>query len=329
MPEMSRVGTNRRADLTRESAHATAVAAAAEAIAADAAADVAAEAATTAKAAVEVALLAAAKTASKAKHVALQAASAAAAASTVEQSTAPDQPTLRLPPSGHADAIDAESAALAVATAQVAAAAAAALAVAKIAVAVADAATAAAASAIEVATLVEAQLSCSAVAATVALASTIAQIAAPESPPWPAALDTCGNKASALECAQSWLWSSTLVGHGRGLALAGELDICTAPLLAGVFATRPADYYADGSFLLDLTELSFIDVRGMRALADIDAVVTGAGHQLRVAPAVSTFVARILRMAVLREWLPRYFVGPADAGNSPASTAAVELLTEY
>jgi anti-anti-sigma factor len=54
----------------------------------------------------------------------------------------------------------------------------------------------------------------------------------------------------------------TVLGGERGLRLAGELDMASAPLLLEALATMPGD----GQARLDLSELVFIDSSGLHAI---------------------------------------------------------------
>lgn len=314
MHDLTKHDASTRVDLASAgpaSEAALAVAAAAEAIAASAAADVATEAAATAQAAVDAAVLAAATATAKAKTVAASAAlAAAAAAETAERAAAPAQPS---PDSSlSAEASPTQTAIAALATAH-AAATAAAKAVAKIALSVADSAAVTAAEVIEAATLVQAQLLTSAAVTAQALRSASATD--------PLAVDRTAGGAGAPASVPDGqdrpasAWSAKLVDQGRGLAIWGELDAWTGPLLASEFSRRPADSFGTGMFTLDLTEVSFVDVRGLRGLSDIDDVVTRAGARLQIQPASSKAVAQTLRLAVSFGWLPHHFLSAVAAAQ--------------
>jgi anti-anti-sigma factor len=64
------------------------------------------------------------------------------------------------------------------------------------------------------------------------------------------------------------------------VAIEGELDLATAPLLTA--ALRQARTSAAREVILDLHGLSFIDVSGVRAILQAEAQMLPEGPQLRV-----------------------------------------------
>jgi len=73
--------------------------------------------------------------------------------------------------------------------------------------------------------------------------------------------------------------SAARVGHGRTLRLAGQLDFQSAPAVMEVL-----DAHFDGERRLDLADVSYVDVSGMRALrgrADRSLTIAGAAHPVR------------------------------------------------
>lgn len=99
-------------------------------------------------------------------------------------------------------------------------------------------------------------------------------------------------------------------GFGRGVAVQGELDGLTAPVLIGaVTALQPAgtkkERYASGDlFQLDLSAVTFLDSGGLDALACINNHLTSHEDQ----PAVTAPAARtprwLLELAITNRWLP-------------------------
>ena len=191
-----------------------------------------------------------------------------------------------------------------------AAAAAAAKAVAKLAMSVAESAAVAAAHVIEAADLVQAELLTQAAATAQALVAAGTEDVLTVDRPAGGADTQAGVQPEVGHLARQW--SATLVDDGRALAICGELDAHTGPLLAAEFARRPSDSFDTGVFTLVLTGLSFVDVRGLRALSDIADVVSGAGRRLLFEPTSAEGAARPLRWAVALGWLPRHFLAAFD-----------------
>jgi anti-anti-sigma factor len=101
---------------------------------------------------------------------------------------------------------------------------------------------------------------------------------------------------------------ATMVAAGRTLEIRGELDIATVPLLAAAFANRQPG----SSFLLDLHDLTFLDVAGLRALSDVETQITEHGERLRVYLPTSPTANWMLRFAGSRGWIAPVFTGTAN-----------------
>lgn len=88
----------------------------------------------------------------------------------------------------------------------------------------------------------------------------------------------------------------------RRLQLRGELDMASVPLLLDALAeARPED--GAGGVELDMSEVSFIDSTGVRALISIDALCREAGRAWRIARAPRQ-VRRVLMIAGVFDRLP-------------------------
>ena len=103
----------------------------------------------------------------------------------------------------------------------------------------------------------------------------------------------------------------TLVPDGRRLIVRGELDLATAPLLVSAFSHHDSATSPGTSFVLDLHDLTFVDLHGVRALSDIEVQLTAAGYQLRVDPPAHLVVRRTLQFAVRSGWLVPAFANAA------------------
>jgi len=99
---------------------------------------------------------------------------------------------------------------------------------------------------------------------------------------------------------------AALVGTGRTLEIRGELDIATAPLLALAFANHPGNR-PGSSFRLELRDLTFLDVAGLRALSDIEMQITNGGERLRVSLPTSSAATWMLKFAVAHGWITPVF----------------------
>jgi anti-anti-sigma regulatory factor len=104
---------------------------------------------------------------------------------------------------------------------------------------------------------------------------------------------------------------ATLMPDGRRLVVRGALDIATAPLLTSAFNRRDRASASSGSFVLDLHDLTFVDLYGVRALADVEVQTTAAGYQLRVEPPSNHMTHRTLQFAVRSGWLVPEFADAA------------------
>ena len=104
---------------------------------------------------------------------------------------------------------------------------------------------------------------------------------------------------------------ATLVPDGRRLIVRGELDLATAPLLVSAFSHHDSARSPGTSFVLDLHDLTFVDLCGIRALSDIEVELTAAGYQLRVDPPAHLVVRRTLQFAVRSGWLVPAFANAA------------------
>jgi anti-anti-sigma regulatory factor len=100
---------------------------------------------------------------------------------------------------------------------------------------------------------------------------------------------------------------ATLVGQERGLEVRGELDLATAPLVAAAFADRGPGNGPGSRYLLDLSDLTFLDVRGIRVLSDIDTEMDEVGDYLQVNPPASAEADQTLRLAVSLGWVAAIF----------------------
>lgn len=106
-----------------------------------------------------------------------------------------------------------------------------------------------------------------------------------------------------------------LEGDLRGMAVAGELDAATVPLLvptiaevyrwAGARTTSTAV-----AFLLDLSAVSFLDGTGLRGLAGVHDEVLDHADRLHVACPADPGPRRLLHLAVDRGWLEPEFDPP-------------------
>ena len=104
---------------------------------------------------------------------------------------------------------------------------------------------------------------------------------------------------------------TTLSAGGRRLIVRGELDIATAPLLVDAFNEHENAISLGTSFVLDLHELTFVDLYGVRALSDLQAHITAAGYELRVDPPAHLVIRRTLQFAVRSGWLVPAFADAA------------------
>jgi anti-anti-sigma regulatory factor len=105
---------------------------------------------------------------------------------------------------------------------------------------------------------------------------------------------------------------ATMVAAGRTLEILGELDIATVPLLAAAFADRQPGTGPESSFRLNLHDLTFLDVAGLRALSDVEIQITDHGERLQVCLPTSSAANWMLRFAVAHGWIAPVFTGTAS-----------------
>jgi anti-sigma B factor antagonist len=90
-------------------------------------------------------------------------------------------------------------------------------------------------------------------------------------------------------------------GGVRVIAVAGELDIATAPqLCARLDATRIG---RRPRFLVDLTDVDFCDSTGLRALLGAASEVRAHGGRFAIVCPPSGDVARLLEIVGAGEWM--------------------------
>jgi anti-sigma B factor antagonist len=93
----------------------------------------------------------------------------------------------------------------------------------------------------------------------------------------------------------------------RGLRLAGELDLRTAPQLTEAFASMRRN----GPAKLDLSELTFIDSSGLHAILELASSVDGTGPL--VLDGVSATMLRVFEITNLAQH-PDLQIRSADGG---------------
>jgi anti-sigma B factor antagonist len=89
------------------------------------------------------------------------------------------------------------------------------------------------------------------------------------------------------------------VAHGSShavMAVSGELDLATTPELEARLRERDV---ADGDLEMDLSQLSFIDASGLRALIAASRAAMARGHRLCVSR-TSPSLDRLLRITGAR-----------------------------
>jgi anti-anti-sigma factor len=90
---------------------------------------------------------------------------------------------------------------------------------------------------------------------------------------------------------------STNVVHEDGslvLALKGELDMASAPVLRRVVSELLSPHLK--AVTLDLTQLTFVDVVGLRALVQVKHMVGGVHAEFRLR-SLNDFTLRVIRLA--------------------------------
>ena len=90
-------------------------------------------------------------------------------------------------------------------------------------------------------------------------------------------------------------------GPGRTVvAAAGEVDLATA----GAVGDALREHLAAGPVLLDLSELTFMDSSGVRAIDAVLGTCAREGWDLRVRRAMHEHVRQVLEMTALYDALP-------------------------
>jgi anti-sigma B factor antagonist len=84
------------------------------------------------------------------------------------------------------------------------------------------------------------------------------------------------------------------------VGVAGELDLASA----GEFAAGLRDALAGGPVVLDISELSFIDSSGLRALDAVLEAVDREGWTLAIRPDLAPAVRQVLELTGMIELLP-------------------------
>ncbi len=109
-------------------------------------------------------------------------------------------------------------------------------------------------------------------------------------------------------------WTLTAVRTPKGLTVTGEVDLDTAPQLeqavraACLMLVPPAE--GPFAFLLDMSEVTFIDTSGLYALSSIHSQLDYRGWQLRLTPPSASGPRRLFLLAARRGWLPRNLPEP-------------------
>ena len=84
----------------------------------------------------------------------------------------------------------------------------------------------------------------------------------------------------------------TIDGDDDGLAVRGEIDADTAPLLRTALAAR------SGDLVIDMAETDFIDSSGLRVLIEFHQVAEERGDRMTIVDP-STAVQRVLELSAL------------------------------
>jgi anti-sigma B factor antagonist len=101
---------------------------------------------------------------------------------------------------------------------------------------------------------------------------------------------------------RSWSISSVVVGERAQVAVAGELDATTAPVLEDELAGLAAEGVV--SVVVDLAALQFIDSSGLRAILKGRELLEGRGGGIAISGA-SGIVERVIDMTGLNGLLSR------------------------
>jgi anti-anti-sigma factor len=93
----------------------------------------------------------------------------------------------------------------------------------------------------------------------------------------------------------------TTTGSHVHIALRGELDLATAPIFET--ALDELDFSSIRSVALDLAELAFIDVSGMRAILRLHEICLAHSVALAIRPGPRA-VQRVFELTYTRSFLP-------------------------
>jgi anti-anti-sigma factor len=115
--------------------------------------------------------------------------------------------------------------------------------------------------------------------------------------------------------------------HRRLITVRGEIDLATAEYLFRRLVTLVGQ--APGEIALDLSQVTFIDCTGLRALSGINSYVQAAGGRVRLV-ALSPQVARLYELVgrdadppcLLARTVVPFVAGAARAIPVPDSTSA-------
>ena len=114
----------------------------------------------------------------------------------------------------------------------------------------------------------------------------------------------------------------TAVPGVAGVAVHGQLDLASRPRFDAALTVHLAGPQLGRPVLLDLQDMTFCDVAGLRSLSIIDTYLTTAGAYLQVIPPTALSGRRTLHLAVASGWLPAEFapIHPfTGAFHSPAA----------
>jgi anti-anti-sigma factor len=117
-----------------------------------------------------------------------------------------------------------------------------------------------------------------------------------------------------------WPLEITAIACPAGLRLRGEIDISTLPSLELALELLHAQ---GGDVVLDLTDLTFIDVAGLRTLAYTAAALTATGRRLHLAHPSP----QLCRLAGLLGW-PHLVAPPPPPEPAGVASRSVNLPRE-